>query len=104
PGNHVNEAPGNYDNEEAPMTIIILKVIMSLVNAFEDLEVIPNESSNVLAEHDQNILEMDLLKNKTKAVEKDEHKRKGVENLKKNKEFVEKFLTDNTFNNCTFNF
>ena len=78
---------------------------MSLVNALDNLEVSPDELSYLLAERDVNILEKDAQKMKAKDVEKDGQKEE-TRDIKdfKNKEFVEKFFTGNTFNHCTFNF
>ncbi|CAG8774997.1 504_t:CDS:2, partial [Dentiscutata erythropus] len=67
PGNYDNdEAPNDYDNSESHCKVAPIagdfalassyvqqtNSQMSLVNIFKDLEVIPDESSNVLAEHD----------------------------------------------------
>ncbi|CAG8825357.1 3777_t:CDS:2, partial [Gigaspora margarita] len=62
--------------------------------------------SNILAECNRNILEKYGQNDKVKGVKMDGQKKmnKGIEKNFKNKVFIEKFLTGNTFHNCTFNF
>ncbi|CAG8727543.1 23172_t:CDS:2 [Dentiscutata erythropus] len=92
-----NKASGDHDKEEAPGDHNNSKghhSKVSLINAFDNLEVFSDKSSNVLAELDGNISKKNGQKKENKSVR---------ENLK-NKDFFENFLTGNTFNNCTFNF
>ncbi|CAG8750873.1 13153_t:CDS:2, partial [Cetraspora pellucida] len=71
----------------------------SLVNAFDDLDVSSQNcvSCTALVECSHNILESDTQKETGTNAEKDEKKLQ-------NKEFIEKFMTGNTFYNCIFNF
>ncbi|RIB15501.1 hypothetical protein C2G38_2192216 [Gigaspora rosea] len=100
-----NDKPSDYNNHDVPDDYKALKeqqeVAPTFVNAFDSLEVFPDESSYVLGEHDQNILETDDQNKKAKGEKKDDQKEEvmgGKMNLK-NQEFLEKFLSGNTFNN-----
>ncbi|CAG8791441.1 4884_t:CDS:2, partial [Dentiscutata erythropus] len=64
-----NKAPGDYDKEEAPGDHDNSKghhPKISLINIFDDLEVFPDESSNVLAKLDGNVSEKDGQKKENK--------------------------------------
>ncbi|CAG8787558.1 5629_t:CDS:2, partial [Dentiscutata erythropus] len=58
---------------------------VSLANALDSLEFSANKPNNVLVEHDSNVLKKD-------------DRKKDIEDFK-NKEFLERFLTENTFHN-----
>ncbi|CAG8853068.1 10921_t:CDS:2, partial [Gigaspora margarita] len=61
----------------------------------------PKESSNILAERNRNILEKDSQKDEVKGVKTDGQKKKNksIKENFKNKVFIEKSLTGNTFHN-----
>ncbi|CAG8583798.1 23722_t:CDS:1, partial [Dentiscutata erythropus] len=94
PKNLQKLAPVNGDFELASLYIQQANSQVSLANALDNLEVASDESSYVLAKHDQNIHKKGDRNKKPKDIEKNSN----------NKDFIEKFLTRNTFHNCTFNF
>ncbi|CAG8784982.1 830_t:CDS:2, partial [Gigaspora rosea] len=73
-----NDKPSDYNNHDVPDDYKALKeqqeVAPTFVNAFDSLEVFPDESSYVLGEHDQNILETDDQNKKAKGEKKDDQK------------------------------
>ncbi|CAG8726419.1 20598_t:CDS:2, partial [Dentiscutata erythropus] len=81
----VAEKVGTAKISKAPGYQKVALVAVSLANALDGLEFSANEPSNILAEHDSNILKKD-------------DRKKGIEDFK-NKEFLERFLTENTFHN-----
>ncbi|CAG8542992.1 22748_t:CDS:2 [Cetraspora pellucida] len=105
-----NATPGNYDEHVVPVSddFIFASLYLrcndsqaSLINAFDDLEVFSDGSSNVLAKHNKNVHDTDDEKEKDKDAKKNNQKEKvkgGKKDLK-NLEILEKFLSENTFHN-----